>query len=326
MIQVERLSKWYGPVRAVDRLTFGVGRGEIVGFLGPNGAGKTTTMRILTTFLPPTSGRARLGGHDVLDAPLEVRRRVGYLPENVPLYNEMRVREYLSYRAKLKDLPRAKRRGAIGQVVDRCRLGEVEGRLLGQLSKGFRQRVGLAEAMVHDPEILILDEPTAGLDPIQVREVRALIRELGDRHTILLSTHIMPEVEAVCGRVIVMVGGRIAIDEPLEAIRTGTALIVEAKGPADAIRKALEVVPGVGRVAESGREGDTATFEVRLRPDADPRAEIARRLVQNGWDLRQLADRRSSLEDRFVQAVREAGEAAAATATAADPGTEVEAA
>src|SRR5262245_34600585 len=191
MIRVEKLSKLYGAVRAVDRISFQVGRGEIVGFLGPNGAGKTTTMRMLTTYLPPTRGRAVLAGHDVLDEPLEVRRRVGYLPENVPLYNEMRVREYLGFRARLKDVPGSKRRSAIDRVVERCRIGEVEQRIVGQLSKGFRQRVGLAEALVHDPDILILDEPTAGLDPIQVREVRALIRELGDRHPILLSPQTM---------------------------------------------------------------------------------------------------------------------------------------
>src|SRR4051794_23340623 len=170
MIEVDRLSKRYGTSKAVDRVSFSVGRGEIVGLLGPNGAGKTTTMRMLTTFLPPTSGRASLAGNDVLDAPLEVRRRVGYLPENVPLYPEMRVREYLTYRAKLKDVPRARRRAAIDEVVGRCQLVDVEHRILGHLSRGYRQRVGLAEAMVHDPDILILDEPTAGLDPIQIRE------------------------------------------------------------------------------------------------------------------------------------------------------------
>src|SRR3954453_4073420 len=187
MIQVDGLSKHYGTVKAVDGLTFAIGRGEIVGLLGLNGAGKTTTMRMLTTFLQPTSGRAALACHDVLDEPLEVRRRVGYLPENVPLYLEMRVREYLSYRAKLKDVPRPRRRAAIHAVVARCHLGDVEDRILGHLSKGYRQRVGLAEAMVHDPDILILDEPTAGLDPIQIREVRALIRELGDGPTTFLS-------------------------------------------------------------------------------------------------------------------------------------------
>ena len=248
MIRLERLTKRYGTVKAVERVSFEVGRGEIVGLLGPNGAGKTTTMRMLTTYLPPTSGRAALAGHDVLDEPLEVRRRVGYLPESVPLYTEMRVREYLTFRSKLKDVPRARRRAAIDEVIARCQLGEVENRVLGHLSKGFRQRVGLAEAMVHDPDILILDEPTAGLDPIQIREVRALIRELGDRHTILLSTHIMSEVEAVCGRVIIIARGRIAEDQPLDRLQSESAIILEARGPADAIRNALQSAPGVERV------------------------------------------------------------------------------
>jgi ABC-2 type transport system ATP-binding protein len=306
MIQVERLSKHYGAIKAVDRLTFEVGRGEIVGFLGPNGAGKTTTMRLLTTYLPPTSGKARLAGHDVLDEPIAVRRKVGYLPENVPLYNEMRVREYLGFRARLKDVPGSKRRAAIDYVVKRCRLEEVENRIVGQLSRGYRQRVGLAEAMVHDPDILILDEPTAGLDPIQIREVRDLIRELGDRHTILLSTHIMPEVEAVCGRVLLIAGGRIAIDEKLDRLHTEKAVVLEVRGPAEAVRKALESAPGVGRVLVGRRDGEHGTFEVQAKQrGADLREELARRVVQNGWGLRGLEVRRSTLEDRFVQAVKE---------------------
>ncbi len=219
MIEVAGLTKRYGDVHAVRGLTFSVGRGEIVGFLGPNGAGKTTTMRMLTTYLTPTSGRAAVGGHDVLDEPLEVRRKVGYLPENVPIYPEMRVREFLTYRAKLKDVPRSKRRAAVDHVLSRCGLLDYESRVLGQLSKGYRQRVGLADALVNDPDLLILDEPTAGLDPIQVREVRGLIRELGERHTLLLSTHILSEVEAVCGRVILIARGRIAIDDRLDHLR-----------------------------------------------------------------------------------------------------------
>ncbi len=237
MIEVAGLTKRYGDVHAVRGLTFSVGRGEIVGFLGPNGAGKTTTMRMLTTYLTPTSGRAAVGGHDVLDEPLEVRRKVGYLPENVPVYAEMRVREFLTYRAKLKDVPRSKRRAAVDHVVSRCGLLDYETRVLGQLSKGYRQRVGLADALVNDPDLLILDEPTAGLDPIQVREVRGLIRELGERHTLLLSTHILSEVEAVCGRVILIARGRIAIDDRLDQLRTGSAIVLQARGPEGAIRR-----------------------------------------------------------------------------------------
>ncbi len=325
MIQVERLSKRYGAALAVDRLTFGVGRGEVVGFLGPNGAGKTTTMRILTTFLAPTSGRARLAGCDVLDEPLAVRKHIGYLPENVPLYPEMRVREYLDFRARLKDVPRVDRKRAIARVVERCHLGPVENRILGHLSKGYRQRVGLAEAMVHDPDILILDEPTAGLDPIQIREVRALIRELGDRHTILLSTHIMQEVEAVCSRVLLIARGRIAIDEALDRLRAGVAVEVEVRGPAEAVRKALETAPGVARVVAAGAgvgttgdgDGDTHVFVAHARGDEDLRETLAARVVQNGWGLRRLDLRRSTLEDRFVQAVVNADAEAAGEGEAA---------
>ena len=313
MIQVERLTKRYGAVRAVDRISFAVGRGEVVGFLGPNGAGKTTTMRILTTFLPMTSGRARLAGRDVLDEPLEVRRNIGYLPENVPLYPEMRVLEYLGFRARLKDVPRARRRSAIERVVERCHLGDVEDRVIGHLSRGYRQRVGLAEAMVHDPDILILDEPTAGLDPIQIRDVRALIRELGDRHTILLSTHIMQEVEAVCGRVILIARGRIAIDDRLDRLQAGMAFALEVRGPFDAIRKALESAPGVGRVSPAGGEGGAHAFEVHPKQEgADLREELAARIIKNGWGLRRIDVRRSTLEDRFIQAVRDSALAAEA--------------
>jgi len=240
MIQLVRLSRRFGSFKAVDGLSFAVGKGEIVGLLGPNGAGKTTTMRMLTTYLTPTSGRASLAGFDVLDESLEVRRRVGYLPENVPLYTEMRVREFLRFRARLKDVPRSKLRRAVSEVIDRCRLEEVENRIIGQLSRGFRQRVGLAEAMVHDPPILILDEPTSGLDPLQILEVRKLIRELGDRHTILLSTHILPEVEAVCGRVIIIARGRIALDDRLEDLRRDTTIVLEARGPAQAMIAAIQ--------------------------------------------------------------------------------------
>ena len=306
MIEIDRLSKRYGGIKAVDRLTCSVGRGEIVGLLGPNGAGKTTTMRMLTTVLAPTGGRARLAGHDVLDEPIAVRRKVGYLPENVPLYTEMRAREYLKFRAELKDIPRPRRRAAVDGVIERCGLAEVENRILGQLSKGYRQRVGLAEAMVHDPDILILDEPTAGLDPIQIREVRALIRELGDRHTILLSTHILSEVEAVCGRVIIIARGRIAVDDRLDRMRTESAIVVEARGPLESIRGILETTPGVRRVVSTGHEGEYASFEVHAHDGKDPRELIARRLVQGGWPPRLLDLRRSTLEDRFIQAVARA--------------------
>ena len=303
MIQVDRLSRRFGSYRAVDDVSFAVGKGEIVGLLGPNGAGKTTTMRMLTTYLTPTSGRAVLAGHDVLDEPLEVRRALGYLPESVPLYPEMRVKEFLRFRARLKDVPRSGLRRAIAEVVARCRLEEVENRIIGQLSRGFRQRVGLAEALLHDPPILILDEPTSGLDPIQILEVRALIRELGVRHTILLSTHILPEVEAVCGRVIIIARGRIAVDERLDELRRDTGIVVEARGPADAIRAALQTVPGVDRVVAEGQDGPYAGLRVQARDGRDLREAIGQKLASGGWPLRRLDLRRSSLEEQFIQAV-----------------------
>ncbi|MBV8077270.1 MAG: ATP-binding cassette domain-containing protein [Planctomycetaceae bacterium] len=315
VLECSGLRKSFGGRLAVDGVGFCIGEGEVYGLLGPNGAGKTTTMRMLTTFLPPTSGRAVLSGHDVLDESLEVRRKVGYLPENVPLYHEMRVREYLTFRAKLKDVPRSRRRAEIARVIARCQLGEVEDRILGQLSKGYRQRVGLAEAMVRDPDILILDEPTAGLDPLQIREVRALIRELGDRHTILLSTHVMTEVEAVCGRVIIIAKGRIALDDRLDRLQAENAIAVEARGPAEAIRAVLEKVPGTEKVILTGRDGDHAAFKVQARGGADLREELATRLFQNGWPVRRLDLKRTTLEDRFIQAV--AQEELAADAEAA---------
>ncbi len=303
IIEVQNLSRRFGSFKAVDDVSFTVGGGEVVGLLGPNGAGKTTTMRMLTTYLTPTSGRAVLAGHDVLDEPLEVRRKLGYLPESVPLYGEMRVREFLRFRARLKDVPRSNLRRVIAEVVSRCRLDEVENRIIGQLSRGYRQRVGLAEALLHDPPILILDEPTSGLDPIQILEVRALIRELGARHTIVLSTHILPEVEAVCGRVIIIARGRIAVDERLESLRRESTVVVEARGGSEAIRGVLETVPGVERAIPDGQDGAFAGFQVRTREGQDLRESIGQRLASGGFPIRRLDLRRSSLEERFIQAV-----------------------
>jgi ABC-2 type transport system ATP-binding protein len=303
MISVDRLSKRFGSFRAVNGVSFEVGRGEIVGLLGPNGAGKTTTMRMLTTYLCPSSGRARLAGHDVLDEPLDVRRKVGYLPESVPLYPEMRVKEFLRLRSKLKDVPRSQRRRAVSEVVSRCQLGEVENRIIGQLSRGFRQRVGLAEAMVHDPEILVLDEPTAGLDPLQILEVRDLIRALGEQHTILLSTHILSEVEAVCGRAIIIESGQIALDDQLANLKQNSTITVEARGPLDAVRAALQTIPGVERVLVSSRAAGLAGFEIHTHGGQDLREAVSQKLAAGGWPMRQLDLRKSSLEERFIQAV-----------------------
>lgn len=311
MIEVEALSKRYGSIWAIREATFSVGRGEVVGFLGPNGAGKTTTMRILTTYLHPTCGRARLAGFDVLEEPLQVRRSLGYLPESVPLYPEMRTSEYLRFRSKLKGVTSRRRRAVLEDVLQRCGLEQVADRVIGHLSKGFKQRVGLADALLNDPPILILDEPTSGLDPIQIRDVRDLIRELGERHTILLSTHILSEVEAVCSRVLIVAGGRIVLDEPMEKARGKRSVIVEVRGPRETIPGLLETHPGVARVHLRASEREFCTYEVV--PDHVGEAELAglaeglaRRIVQNGWGLRRLERTRSTLEDRFVEAVRTA--------------------
>ena len=303
MIQVDRLSRRFGSFQAVDGISFEVGEGEIVGLLGPNGAGKTTTMRMLTTYLGPTSGRGRLAGFDVLDDPLEVRRRVGYLPENVPLYVEMRVREFLRFRARLKDVPRSKLRRAVAEVVGRCRLEEVENRIIGQLSRGFRQRVGLAEAMIHDPPILILDEPTAGLDPHpDPGGPGADPRPGGPAYNPAVHPHPSRSRGDLRTRHHHR-RGKIAVDERLEDLRRGSAIEVEARGPAEAIRAALQTIPGVEQVVLSQQQGEHAGFQIQTQGDQDLREAISRKLHSNGWILRRLDLRRGSLEERFTQAV-----------------------
>ncbi len=316
MIQVEQLTKRYGSTTAVDGITFQVEQGEIVGFLGPNGAGKTTTMRILTCYLPATSGRVAIAGHEVFADSLEVRRNVGYLPEGVPLYPEMRVREYLAYRARIKEVPERERRMRVEYVMDRCGVADAERKLIGSLSKGYRQRVGLADALVSDPPVLILDEPTIGLDPNQIRLVRRHNRDLGQKHTVLLSTHILPEVEMVCGRVIIIQNGKLVFQETLANIARqssgGGKVLVEARvGPADG-EKALAVlkeIPGVLRVlrpAPAGAEraeggAPWSVFEIDATPGADVREEVGRRMVRQGWALRELRREQPSLEDIFVR-------------------------
>src|SRR6476620_187669 len=234
MIRVDHLSKYYGPIKAVDDISFQVAKGEIVGFLGPNGAGKSTTLRILTSYLPATSGVATVAGFDIMNESMDVRKNIGYLPQSVPIYPEMRVEEYLAYRAKLKGVDRSIRTRRIEHSLERCRAREVRRRLIGTLSNGYRQRVGMADALLNDPPLLILDEPTAGLDPLQIRETLHTIKELAGQHTVLLSTHILSEVEAVCGRVIIISKGRIGLDEELSKLGDGTTVILlEARGPAD---------------------------------------------------------------------------------------------
>ncbi len=305
MIEVSKLTKYFGPVVAVDNISFNVAKGEIVGFLGPNGAGKTTTMRILTTFLPATSGVAKVVGYDVMTQSMDARKNIGYLPENVPLYPEMRVDEYLAYRAQLKEVPRSVRKSRIDHCVERCRIKEVRRRVCGTLSKGYRQRVGLADAMLGDPPLFILDEPTSGLDPLQIRETLAMIKSLGDTHTILLSTHILSEVEAICRRVIIINAGRIGFDKPMSQVEADLVIVVEARGPSEQVAGALRGVDGVSQVRALSTDDGVSGFEVRTNNNADLREAIAQRLAKGGWTLRRLDMRRRRLEERFMEVMRE---------------------
>jgi len=305
MISVQNLTKYFGPVMAIDRVSFEVDQGEIVGFLGPNGAGKTTTMRILTSYLPATSGVAKVAGFDVMTESMDVRRHIGYLPESVPLYTEMRVEEYLDFRAKLQGVSRKDRPKRIDYCLDRCRIREVRRRLTGTLSKGYRQRVGLADAMIHDPPILIMDEPTTGLDPVQIRETLALIAELGESHTILLSTHILAEVESICEKVIIINAGRIGMIKSLVEVDAKSVLIVEVRGSAEQAQAALQGLEGVTQANIDSKGEGTVVFAVLTKDNRDLRDKIAALVVQKGWALLQLVYRRRTLEDAFFEVLRE---------------------
>jgi ABC-2 type transport system ATP-binding protein len=304
MIKVENLTKRYAGHTAIQDLSFEVGKGEIMGFLGPNGAGKSTTMRILSSFMPATSGRASIAGFDVFEQSLQARAHLGYMPENVPLYNDMRVTEYLNYRAALKSVPHRRIAERVGDVKELCGLKEVEKKIIGALSKGFRQRVGLADALVHEPDLLILDEPTSGLDPNQIRQVRDLIKNLGKQHTILLSTHILPEVEMTCSRVIIINRGQIeACDTPenlLGRIRTAGGVSVEAKVGKDDGAEELKKIAGVRDVTVS-MDGDWQVFALRVEANTDVREDVYRLASDRRWTLRELSQRRATLEDVFVE-------------------------
>jgi len=304
MIKVENLTKRYAGVTAVDNLSFEVGKGEIVGFLGPNGAGKSTTMRILSSFMPASSGRASIAGFDVFEHSLEARSHLGYMPENVPLYTELRVREYLSYRGGIKGVKGRKLKERLGEVLDLCSLNDVSNRIIGTLSKGYRQRVGLADALIHDPDLLILDEPTIGLDPNQIRHVRQLIKDLGKRHTILLSTHILPEVEMTCTRVLIIHKGKIqASDTPqnlLAQLRTAGGIRLEAKTGVDNGVEMLTKISGVKDVTVE-TNGDWQAFTLRVEANSDLCEEIFRLAVERKWAVRELARRKATLEDVFVE-------------------------
>jgi ABC-2 type transport system ATP-binding protein len=303
MIEVDKLTKYFGPVLAVDHVSFTVDKGQIVGFLGLNGAGKTTTLRMLTTYLPATSGIAKVAGYDVMTQSMDVRRNIGFLPESVPLYPEMRVHEYITFRAKLKGVPRIGRTARVEHCLDRCRLREVRNRLVGTLSKGYRQRVGLADAMVSDPPILIMDEPTAGLDPLQIKETLVLLRELGENHTILLSTHILQEVEAVCERVIIINYGKICLVQNLDDMEAKAVIVVEARGPSEQIAGTLRSLSGVTQVQPMGGADGVARLEIHTHENADLREKIGESLAGKHWLVRRLERKRHRLEDAFFDVV-----------------------
>jgi ABC-2 type transport system ATP-binding protein len=308
VISVSQLTKVYGNTLAVDRISFEVPKGEVVGFLGPNGAGKSTTLRMLTCYLPPTSGGATVNGFDIFHQSEQVREHLGYLPESCPLYTEMRVEEYLDFRGKLRKMPRDQRRKRIDYVLERCWLKNVRRRVIGHLSKGYRQRVGLADALLHNPAVLILDEPTVGLDPTQIRETRKLVKDLGGDHTVILSTHILPEVEAVCDRAIVIAGGRIVAqgtpDELRSSRRMQARVLVECRGPAKEVENALSRVSGVAHVemlSEEGPDKSLLTAAVRPVDGRDVREEVARTIIQGGWPLREIRLEHATLEEFFIQ-------------------------
>jgi len=309
MIEVEELTKVYGNTTAIDSLTFTVQQGEVVGFLGPNGAGKTTTMRVLSCYMPPTSGTARVGGYDIRTQALDVRRRIGYLPEHVPLYTDLTVTQYLSFVAEAKGLSRLTRRQRVGEAIERCLLQDARGRIIGKLSKGYRQRVGLAQALLGDPPILILDEPTIGLDPKQIIEIRSLIRDMQGKRTVILSTHILPEVSMVCQRVIIINEGRIvAVDTPetlTRRLQRSTQVLLQIDGPPDQVSVRLREAPGVLQVAMKDGAGALRRYLVETDKDRDLRQELARVVCTSGWGLLELRPVDMSLEDIFIRLVTE---------------------
>ena len=308
MIEVENLTKVYNGRRAIDHISFKVEKGEILGFLGPNGAGKTTTMRILTCYMPSTEGTARVAGYDVFEESLEVRKRIGYLPESPPLYPEMTVESYLTFVAKIKGTPPNQRRAQVDDSMGKCGIGDVRNRIIGKLSKGYKQRVGLAQSLLNNPEVLVLDEPTIGLDPKQISEVRSLIKSFAGNHTVILSTHILPEVSMTCSRVIIIHNGKVvAMDTPEGLTHQATggdriSLLVE--GPREAVREKLQGIDGVVSVQVSGGDnGKPAGFDVECKPDTDLRRTLAATVVSQGWGLLELKGVSLSLEDVFINLV-----------------------
>jgi len=321
MITVTDLTKRYARHTAVDHVSFEVQKGQIVGFLGPNGAGKTTTMRMLTCFMPPTAGTATVAGFDVLEQPHEVKKRIGYLPETPPLYPEMRTSEYLEFVGKLKGLSGAELDKRIDYVLERCSVADVKDKLLGKLSKGYRQRVGLAQAIIHNPDVLILDEPTSGLDPKQINETRDLIKSLAGDHTIILSTHILPEVEQTCQLVLIINKGRLVAKDSVNNLqnraRGAEQLFIEIAGRGEdvdstIIQQRLERVPGITHIVFKEKQQNRSIFEIESHKDNFVRGDLARAIVESGWDLNELRPAAVSLEEVFLQLT---GEPAAVEST-----------
>ncbi len=309
-IEVENLSKFYGPARGIEKVSFSVKKGEIMGFLGPNGSGKTTTMRILTCFFPPTSGTARICGSDILNDSFSVREKIGYLPENVPLYMDMPVFSYLNFFAEIKGVPSRMKKKKVDEVIQRCELQSVSHRLIRKLSKGFRQRVGIAQALLNDPEVLILDEPTVGLDPKQIIDIRSLIKGLGGSQTVILSTHILPEVSMTCDRVIIMHQGKlVAVDTPsnlTKKLQQAPKIMLKAEGPVSDIMRTLSKLSGITTIdrKEPGSEKN-GFYEIEIEENADVINEIAKSVYENNWKLKEIRPVDMTLEEIFIKVVTE---------------------
>jgi len=308
MIEISNLSKSYGRHKAVDQISFEVTRGEIVGFLGPNGAGKSTTLKMLTGFLPPTSGAARIAGKDIFRESLEVRKKIGYMPENVPLYIDMRVKEYLRFRGGLHGLSGGRLRKRMGEVMETCGLTQVRRKMIKTLSKGYRQRVGLADALIHEPDLLILDEPTNGLDPNQIRAIRRLIKNLGEKHTILISTHILSEVEMTCNKVVIIDEGKIkAADTPenlINSMRRAGRVTVELQAPKPEVEESISQIEEVTRVVGESLPDGWNRFTVFAAPKTDTRLKLGRLVAQKNWSLRSLSRQIGTLEEVFIELTR----------------------
>ena len=310
MIEVNDLSKHYGDLAAIENVSFSAEPGQILGFLGPNGAGKTTTMRILTCFLPASSGSARVAGYDVVEESMEVRRRIGYLPEQPPGYNDMTVRAYLRFVAKIKGVPAARLNGQVDGVMEKTALTDRRESVIGHLSKGYRQRVGLAQALVHEPDVLILDEPTVGLDPKQLIEIREVIKSLGGEHTIILTTHILPEVSMTCEKVVIINNGRIVgegtPDSLIAQLQEGDVLRAQIAGPREQVRPLLKEIAGVLEVVAEGEgEGDDQVYVVSSQPGLDVRADLVKKVIDGGFALRELRSLDMTLEDIFLRLTTE---------------------